>query len=127
MSVTDPISDLLTRIRNAHRALHADLALPASKLKAAIAGILKDEGYIADYSVSDATLSISLKYEGSKPIISGLKRMSKPGRRIYVAASDIPKVQNGLGISILSTSKGILGGDTARELGVGGELLCEIW
>lgn len=127
MSVTDPISDLLTRIRNAHRALHADLALPASKLKAAIAGILKDEGYIADYSVSDATLSISLKYEGGKPIISGLKRMSKPGRRIYVAASDIPKVQNGLGISILSTSKGILGGDTARELGVGGELLCEIW
>ena len=106
MSVTDPISDLLTRIRNAHRALHADLALPASKLKAAIAGILKDEGYIADYSVSDATLSISLKYEGGKPIISGLKRMSKPGRRIYVAASDIPKVQNGLGILRSGKTKG---------------------
>jgi len=127
MSVTDPISDLLARIRNAHQALHADVALPASKLKASIAAILKDEGYIADFSVSEALLSLNLKYEGGKPLISGLKRMSKPGRRIYVGAEDIPKVQNGLGISILSTSRGILEGEKARALNVGGELLCEIW
>jgi small subunit ribosomal protein S8 len=127
MSVTDPISDLLTRIRNAHGALHAELALPTSKLKAAIASILKDEGYINDFAVNDATLSIDLKYQGGKPIISGLKRVSKPGRRVYVGSGEIPKVQNGLGISILSTSRGILAGDKARELNVGGELLCEIW
>lgn len=127
MSVTDPIADLLTRIRNAHGALHADLAVPASKLKASIAAILKDEGYIADFAVSDAVLSMTLKYQGGKPLIAGLKRMSKPGRRIYVGAEDIPKVQNGLGISILSTSRGILEGEKARELNVGGELLCEIW
>lgn len=127
MSVTDPISDMLSRIRNAHRALHADLIIPASKLKAAIAVILKEEGYIADYSVADASLSINLKYDGGKPLISGLKRVSKPGRRVYVGAGGIPKVQNGLGISILSTSRGILEGGKARELGVGGELLCEIW
>jgi small subunit ribosomal protein S8 len=127
MSVTDPISDMLSRIRNAHRALHADLIIPASKLKAAIAVILKEEGYIADYSVAEASLSINLKYDGGKPLISGLKRVSKPGRRVYVGAGGIPKVQNGLGISILSTSRGILEGGKARELGVGGELLCEIW
>lgn len=127
MSVTDPISDMLSRIRNAHRGLHADLALPTSKLKAAIASILKDQGYINDYSVADATLSIILKYQDGKPLISGLKRVSKPGRRVYVGSEEIPKVQNGLGISILSTSRGILEGDTARELKVGGELLCEIW
>ncbi len=127
MSVTDPISDMLTRIRNAHVALHADLVMPASKLKAAIASILKEEGYIADFAVSDANLSINLKYQGGKPIISGLKRVSTPGRRVYVGAEAIPKVQNGLGISILSTSRGILEGGKARELNVGGELLCEIW
>jgi small subunit ribosomal protein S8 len=127
MSVTDPISDMLTRIRNAHQALHADLVLPASKLKAAIAAILKDEGYVVDFTVTDEKLSINLKYQGGKPLISGLKRVSKPGRRVYVGAEAIPKVQNGLGISILSTSRGILVGDKARELKVGGELLCEIW
>ena len=127
MSVTDPISDMLTRIRNAHRALHADLSLPASKLKAAIAGILKEEGYIGDFAVDGQALTINLKYQSGKPIISGLKRVSKPGRRVYVPAEAIPKVQNGLGISILSTSRGILEGAKARELNVGGELLCEIW
>ncbi|MHC1711805.1 MAG: 30S ribosomal protein S8 [Solidesulfovibrio sp.] len=127
MSVTDPISDMLTRIRNAHQALHADLVLPASKLKAAIAAILKDEGYVVDFAVNAEKLSINLKYQGGKPLISGLKRVSKPGRRVYVGAEAIPKVQNGLGISILSTSRGILVGDKARELKVGGELLCEIW
>ena len=127
MTVTDPVSDMLTRIRNAHRALHAEMSLPASKLKAAIAAILKEEGYIADFSVSDATLSLNLKYQGGKPLISGLKRVSKPGRRIYVGSEAIPKVQNGLGISILSTSQGILEGGKARERNIGGELLCEIW
>jgi len=127
MSVTDPISDMLTRIRNAHRALHADLIVPTSKLKASVAAILKEEGYIADFSVAEASLSINLKYDGGKPLISGLKRVSKPGRRVYVGAGEIPKVQNGLGISILSTSRGIMEGGKARELNVGGELLCEIW
>ena len=127
MSVTDPISDMLTRIRNAHRALHADLVMPASKLKASIAEILKDEGYIDGFGVEGQALSISLKYQAGKPIISGLKRVSKPGRRVYVGSEAIPKVQNGLGISILSTSRGILEGAKARELKVGGELLCEIW
>ena len=127
MSVTDPISDMLSRIRNAHRALHAELVLPASKLRASIAGILKDEGYIDDYAVSNDALSINLKYQSGKPLIAGLKRVSKPGRRVYVGSEAIPKVQNGLGISILSTSRGILEGAKARELNVGGELLCEIW
>ncbi|MFU2209187.1 30S ribosomal protein S8 [Solidesulfovibrio sp. C21] len=127
MSVTDPISDMLARIRNAHHALHAELAIPASILKASIAAILKDEGYIADFAVNESTLSINLKYDGGKPLIAGLKRVSKPGRRVYVGAGSIPKVQNGLGISILSTSRGILEGGKAQELHVGGELLCEIW
>ena len=96
-------------------------------LKAAIAAILKEEGYIGDFAVDGQALTINLKYQSGKPIISGLKRVSKPGRRVYVPAEAIPKVQNGLGISILSTSRGILEGAKARELNVGGELLCEIW
>lgn len=127
MSVVDPIADMLARIRNAHQALHADLAMPLSKMKASIAAILKDEGYIADYAVDGQKLSITLKYSGGRPIISGLKKISKPGRRVYVGAEGIPNVQNGLGISILSTSRGVLAASSAREQRVGGELLCEIW
>ncbi len=127
MSVVDPIADMLARIRNAHQALHADLVMPASKMKAAIASILKEEGYISDYAVDGLKLSINLKYSGGKPIISGLKKISKPGRRVYVGAGEIPDVQNGLGISILSTSRGVLAANAAREQRLGGELLCEIW
>lgn len=127
MSVVDPIADMLARIRNAHQALHADVVLPASKMKAAIASILKEEGYISDYAVDGLKLSINLKYSGGKPIISGLKKISKPGRRVYVGAGEIPDVQNGLGISILSTSRGVLAANAAREQRLGGELLCEIW
>ncbi|QLA15624.1 30S ribosomal protein S8 [Desulfolutivibrio sulfoxidireducens] len=127
MSVVDPIADMLARIRNAHQALHADVVMPVSKMKAAIAVILKDEGYIAGYAVDGPKLSITLKYSKGKPTISGLKKISTPGRRVYVGAKEIPDVQNGLGISILSTSRGVLAAGVAREQRLGGELLCEIW
>jgi len=127
MSVVDPIADMLARIRNAHQALHAAVIMPVSKMKASIATILKDEGYIADYAVEGLHLNITLKYSSGKPTISGLKKISKPGRRVYVGAEGIPDVQNGLGISILSTSRGVLAAASAREQRVGGELLCEIW
>ncbi len=127
MSVTDPIADMLARIRNAHQALHDSLEMPTSTTKASIAGILKEEGYITDYSIEDAKLIIKLKYSSGKALVLGTKRISKPGRRVYVGVSDIPDVQNGLGICILSTSKGILDGYAARSENVGGELLCEIW
>ncbi len=127
MSVVDPVSDMLCRIRNAHMALQGNLKLPASRMKEALAGILKDEGYIADYAAEDRDIRITLKYESGRPLISGLKRISTPGRRVYVGSSKIPRVQNGLGICILSTSRGILEGEAARAGNVSGELLCEIW
>ena len=127
MAVTDPIADMLTRIRNAHGALHKDVSIPKSKMKLALANILKSEGYIADFAEGESDIKITLKYTRGKSLISGLKRISKPGRRIYVGAEDIPRVQNGLGICILSTSKGVLEGADARTKQVGGELLCEIW
>ena len=118
--MTDPIADMLTRIRNAHLALHKEVSVPRSKMKEAIAAILKQEGYVEDVAVEDRSITIQLKYHQGKPAILGLKRMSKPGRRI-------PRVQNGLGICILSTSHGVLDGLSAQEAKVGGELLCEIW
>lgn len=127
MAVIDPISDMLARIRNAHQALHADLVLPLSKSKAAIAGILKDEGFINDFKVEGDEITITLKYAENKPLITGLKKISKPGCRVYVGVQDIPRVQNGLGICILSTPNGILEGAIAKSKNVGGELLCEIW
>lgn len=127
MAVTDPIADMLTRVRNAHGALHREVRIPKSKMKLALAGILKDEGYIADYSEDEKDIRIMLRYNRGKPLISGLKRVSKPGRRVYVGVHDIPRVQNGLGICILSTSQGVMAGQTAQEKRVGGELLCEIW
>lgn len=125
--LTDPIADMLTRIRNAHLALHKEVSVPRSKIKESIAAILKQEGYVEDVATEEAEIKISLKYFKGKPVISGLKRVSKPGRRVYVGSSDIPKVQNGLGICILSTSSGVLAGTQARDRKVGGELLCEIW
>jgi small subunit ribosomal protein S8 len=134
---SDPIADLLTRIRNAHMAGHTTVSLPSSKLKLAIAQILKQEGYIEDFSaqeVADApqgVLRIALKYVGTrrerKPVISGIERVSTPGRRVYARKRDIPWVLSGMGIAILSTPKGVMTGTRARQLGVGGEVLCKIW
>lgn len=127
MAVTDPIADMLTRIRNGHHGLHREVSVPKSKLKLAIAKILKEEGYIADVKEDDANIIVTLKYTNGKPTISGLRRISKCSRRVFVGASEIPRVQNGLGICIMSTSSGIFEGSVAREKNVGGELLCEVW
>lgn len=125
--LTDPIADMLTRIRNAHLALHKEVSVPRSKMKESIAAILKQEGYIEEVAMDESALKLTLKYFKGKPVIAGLKRMSKPGRRVYVGMHEIPKVQNGLGICILSTSRGVMDGNSAHDLKVGGELLCEIW
>ena len=125
--MTDPIADMLTRIRNAHLALHKEVNVPRSKIKEAIASILKQEGYVEDVTTEDRTITLQLKYHQGKAAIAGLKRVSKPGRRKYVGVGEIPRVQNGLGICILSTSRGVMDGVSAREASVGGELLCEIW
>ena len=125
--LTDPIADMLTRIRNAHLALHKEVSVPRSKMKEAMASILKQEGYVEDVRVEERDITIVLKYVKGRPAINGLKRISKPGRRVYVGAHEIPRVQNGLGICILSTSKGVLDGMTAQADKSGGELLCEVW
>lgn len=127
MAVVDPIADMLTRIRNGHMALHQKVRIPKSKLKVALADILKAQGYIHDYDVHERDLEVNLKYVHGKPAVSGLRRLSRPGCRQYVGVDEIPLVQNGLGINIVSTSKGIFDGQQAREMRVGGEILCEIW
>ena len=125
--VTDPIADMLTRIRNAHLALHKEVSVPRSKMKEALANILKQEGYVDSVASEGQEIKIQLRYHRGKAAIEGLKRISTPGRRVYVGHGEIPKVQNGLGICILSTSSGVMDGVTARDRKVGGELLCEIW
>ena len=128
--MTDPISDMLTRIRNAHRALLPGVDLPHSKLKESIAGILKKEGYIADFGVDGQAakkLKLKLKYDGKKGVIEGLRRVSSPGLRRYVAATEIPRVRGGLGTAIVSTSQGVMSGNQARKSNLGGELLCYVW
>jgi small subunit ribosomal protein S8 len=135
MSVTDPIADMLTRVRNALMIGHMMVAVPSSKIKVEIAGILKEEGFIDDFFVTEdkpqAVLRMRLKYTGDrrhrKPLITGLERVSKPGRRVYAKKEEIPWVLSGLGIAILSTPKGVITGQQARRLGVGGEVLCYIW
>jgi len=128
MSMTDPIADMLTRIRNAHTAGHAETAMPASKLKTAIAQVLKDEGYIEDFAIrgegKDRELLVGLKYYAGRPVIERLERVSKPGLRVYKGRHDIPKVMNGLGVAIVSTSRGVMTDRKARTDGVGGEILC---
>ncbi|MFP5074523.1 30S ribosomal protein S8 [Neisseria sp. WLZKY-1] len=127
MSMHDPISDMLTRIRNAQRAGKAIVQMPSSKLKKAIASVLKDEGYIENFIVSTddkPLLVIELKYYSGRPVIEQIKRVSRPGLRVYKASAAIPTVMNGLGIAILSTSKGVMTDRKARSEGVGGELLC---
>jgi small subunit ribosomal protein S8 len=128
--ISDPIADLLTRIRNAGMALLPDVSMPHSKMKEAIAGILKREGYIAGYAVEGAkkkALKVGLKYQGRRPVIAGLKQVSTPGLRRYVGATEIPRVLGGLGIAIVSTSKGLMTGGEARKQNLGGELVCYIW
>ena len=128
--MTDPISDMLTRIRNAQQALLKTVELPHSKMKEAIAKILKKEGYIAEVSVEGAIkkkMKLVLKYSGKKGIIVGLRRVSTPGLRRYVGATEIPRVLGGLGISIVSTSQGLMSGAEARKNKLGGELLCNVW
>jgi small subunit ribosomal protein S8 len=137
MNITDPIGDMLTRMRNAIMAGHTLVALPSSKIKVAIAKILREEGYISGYEVADGkivgskVLRIRLKYVGErrdrKPVITGLERISSPGRRVYTGKQEIPWVLSGLGVAILSTPKGVMTGQRARQVGVGGEILCKIW
>ncbi|QSH40736.1 30S ribosomal protein S8 [Lentisphaerota bacterium ZTH] len=131
MSLQDPISDMLTRIRNAGTASLKVVAMPGSKMKIAIADVLKEEGYICDYSVAEdgpkKTLSIDLKYYNKKPVISGIERVSKPSCRSYCGSSEIPKVRNGLGTVILSTPQGVISGRKAAADKVGGEILCYVW
>lgn len=126
--LTDSIADMLTRLRNAGQAHHESTEIPASRVKNAIAEILKAEGYINDFKVEGAVLTVTLKYGRERqPAFVSLRRLSRPGRRVYVNVESIPKVQNGLGIAILSTSSGLMTDRTARERRVGGELLCEVW
>ena len=137
MSMTDPIADMLTRIRNAVMSGQAMTAMPLSKVKMEIAKILKEEGYLENFEIADGerpsqqVLRLKIKYIGErrerKPVLTGLERVSRPGRRIYTKKQEIPWVLSGIGVAILSTPKGIMTGQRARQLGVGGEILCKIW
>jgi len=128
--MTDPIADMLTRVRNASMALLPEVVIPHSNVKESIAHILKDEGYVKDYKVvgsSKKEIQVSLKYSGRQGVIAGLKRISRPGIRTYVKHNEIPRVLGGMGISIVSTSKGVLEGQKAKRLKAGGEVLCYVW
>jgi small subunit ribosomal protein S8 len=132
MPTTDPIADMLTRVRNANKALHAQVEMPSSALKVELARVLKDEGYISDYSlIKDGVfdkLVVELKYtDGRRRVISQVKRVSKPGRRIYAKKDNLPKVLGGLGTAIISTSRGLMTAKEAQKLGVGGEVVCFVW
>jgi len=132
MSMTDPVSDMLTRIRNATTVRHDRTDVPASKMKLEIAKILKQEGFIRTFKLLEegpqGLIRIYLKYaEDGEPVIHGLRRVSTPGRRVYRAADELPKVQNGLGVAVVSTNRGVLTDEQARGLRVGGEILCEVW
>jgi len=132
--MTDPLADMLTRIRNANTAMHDDVSMPASKLKESLAGVLHKEGYIIDYKVVDndgrpgSTLKIDMKYSPSRDrVISGLKRVSKPGLRVYTKSNEIPRVLGGLGVAVVSTSRGLMSDREARKRRMGGEILCYVW
>ena len=137
MNISDPIADMLTRVRNAVMAGHAQVAMPSSKLKVEIAKIMKDEGYLEGFELVEGeqatqkVLRLKIKYVGERrarrPVISGVERVSKPGRRVYTKKQDIPWVLSGIGVAILSTPKGVMTGARARQLGVGGEILCKVW
>ncbi len=131
MSMTDPIADMLTRIRNAISARHEKVDIPASKLKQNIAQILKEEGFINSFRIikdgKQGIIRITLRYNQGVPVLRNLQRVSKPGRRIYKGKDELPVVRGGLGIAIISTSRGVLTDDAARKAGVGGEVVCEVW
>lgn len=130
MSMQDTLSDMLTRIRNAQMASKSKVSMPCSKLKVSVANVLKEEGYINDFSATEgakAELEITLKYFEGRPVIEEIKRASRPGLRYYSGAEDLPKVRGGLGVSIISTSKGVMSDRAAREAGVGGEVLCTVF
>lgn len=131
MSMSDNIADMLTRIRNGSRAGHPKVIFPGSRLKEAILDILKTEGYIEDFQVKRVSkksdIEVQLKYQGKKPVIKQLERISRPGRRSYISASDLRPVRNNMGIAIVSTSRGVMTGRKAKRLNVGGEILCEVW
>lgn len=135
MSMTDPIADFLTRLRNAANAQHHDVKIPSSKLRRELARILKEQGYIEGYELQAATaeqpgeqITVTLKYtDDRKPVISGLRRVSRPGRRTYVDHAHIPRIQGGMGTAIISTSKGVMTGHEARRQGVGGEVVAQVW
>ena len=132
MTMTDPIADMLTRIRNANTVGHETVEIPASKMKKAIAEILKEEGYIADFEMIEddkqGMIKVTMKYGANKEkVITGIKKISKPGLKVYAKAGEVPKVLGGLGIAIVSTSKGIVSDKEARKLGVGGEVICYVW
>ncbi|WP_284450593.1 30S ribosomal protein S8 [Methylophaga thalassica] len=130
MSMTDPIADMLTRIRNAQQANKVDVKMPSSKVKISIAKVLEDEGYISSFNVSDvegkSILTVTLKYFEGKPVIAEINRVSRPGLRVYKSADDLPRVVGGLGVAIVSTSKGVMADRKARALGQGGEVLCAV-
>lgn len=134
MSMTDPIADMLTRIRNANVAMHDEVSMPSSKLKVALADVLHNEGYIGDFQAVDnsgspgATLTINMKYSPERErVISGIKRVSKPGLRVYTKSDQIPRVLGGLGVAVLSTSNGLVTDRAARKAKIGGEVLCYVW
>ncbi len=131
MNMTDPIADMLTRIRNAATARHNRVLIPASKMKLAIARVLKEEGYIKDIEIlkdtSQGTIRLTLRYVEKKPVLTQLKRVSKPGLRVYTKQKDIPRVRGGLGVAILSTPKGLMTGHHAYQQGLGGEVVCYVW
>jgi len=131
MPVTDPIADFLTRIRNASAAKHKTFDVPASNIKVAIAEILKDQGFIADYARKDdgpqGTLQVKLRYYYGQPVIREIRRVSKPGRRVYAGVDNLPRVRNGLGVAIISTPRGVMSDKQARRENVGGEIICTIW
>jgi small subunit ribosomal protein S8 len=131
MSMTDPIADMLTRIRNAQQARHDSVQVPASRIKAEIARILKDEGFIRDFELpkeKEREIKIQLRYSGKRePVVTGLKRISKPGLRVYVKSKDMPRILGGLGIAIVSTPQGLMTASEARRANVGGEILCYVW
>ena len=128
--MNDPISDMLARIRNAHRALLPGVDVPHSKMKESLAGIFKREGYISDYSVEGQVpkvIKLKLKYQGKRSVIEGMRRVSTPGLRRYVGATEIPRVRGGLGVAVVSTSEGVMTGSQARKKNLGGELICYVW
>lgn len=131
MSMQDPLADMLTRIRNAQMAEKANVSMPSSKLKVSVANVLKDEGYVSEVNVADVDgkqeLTIDLKYYQGKPVIAELDRASRPGLRFYAATDELPKVRGGLGVAIVSTSKGVMSDRAARKAGVGGEVLCTVF